>query len=357
MKETLEVMEQAGPEQEASAPVILTPPPTPPRPAAQTVPVETATVVAHCGCQQAATDGASSAPAPPVYVYALGRVRATASSLSVGQELQQANWLNIPPEQIMALQYLVLSQPRNTYLARAMCWILQIDAAQASDKAGLPIDTFVDAYVIKPQTNVELSTLISALQPLPPTALTDTRYTLMQGLEGPLATQDMCNGLMLPIVVANSIHTFTRGQFVAQIQVAAQVPDQAPLLFDQMLQVSGNMGNTPENRAVNWLAVAGFDVFPSVIATGAMGFDVYKVLGAMQGFSTNAKSPFLVSGTFQFSGLSAALSNGGTRTIVNVILHFREVITGTVVDWFCQVDVTGEFPFMARPFSRYYSNP
>jgi hypothetical protein len=309
-----------------------------------------------CGCQAPAAAGGAAtptAPPPPIFIYALGRIRAAISSTSVENELQQANWLNFPNSDISSLQYLVLSQPRNAYLARAMCWILQIDAAEALEPNGALIDTFVDAYVLKPQTTVEMSALISALEPS--IDATDIRYTVIQGLQGPLATEDMCNGLQLPIVVVNAVNTFTRGQIMAQIQVAAQVPEQSGLLLDQMLQAAGNAGNAPEYRALNWLAVQGFDV--SRGALGVMGFDVYKVLGAMQGYSTDQNSPFRVPGNFQFSGISTSQMSGGTRTVVNVVLYFREKITGSAVNWFCQVDVSGEFPFMARPFSRYYTNP
>jgi hypothetical protein len=303
-----------------------------------------------CPCGQAAT---AAVPAAAVYVFGLGRIRASVSSLVIGAELQQANWLNDAATGA-ALQYLILSQPRNLYIARNMCWILQINAAQAIQN-GTPIDTFVDSYVLLPQTNVEMSTLISALHPL--SSPTDVRYTIVQGIQGPLANPSMCNGLQLPTVLVSSIKNWTRSAFISQIQVAANVDtlDHAALLFDQMLQASGNTGNTAEYRAVNWLAVAGFDVFPSVIAL--QGFYVYKVLAAMQGFTPAGTSPFSMPGSYQFTGVSTSVETGGTRMIVGVVLHFSEINTGAVVNWFCQVDATTEFPFLVRPFTRYYSNP
>src|SRR4051812_5911932 len=120
--ETMEQQDTAVAQPPASLPV---PAETGDPIATQTQPPGVAAVLPNCACQEGAAP--ATAPGQTVYVYALGRVRATASSLSVGQELQQANWLGIKTSDMPALQYTVFSQPRNTYLARAMCWILQID--------------------------------------------------------------------------------------------------------------------------------------------------------------------------------------------------------------------------------------
>ena len=154
-----------------------------------------------------------------------------------------------------------------------------------------------------------------------------------------------------------SLSEDTVKRHLTNIYAKLQVSGKAGLLLDQMLQIAGNMGNTPEYRAVNWLAVSGFDIWAPVLGTRKMGFDIYRVLGVMQGYSTNDNSPFRVPGTYQFSGLSTSMVAESPRTIVNVVLHFRELTTGTAVNWFCQADVTGEYPFMARSFTRYYSNP
>lgn len=291
---------------------------------------------------------AVGAIAPVIYVYAIGKIRVTYPSNSVRREFDQANWIQGPPG--TATQFIILSQPRNAYIAGEMCWILQIDAGEVLGPDEHVVDSFVDAYILKPRTSVELNDLVMALQPAPVGGQEpigeNILYTLVIGNQGGLAPADTCHGLQLPIVGANNVESFRRDEFVLTIQFEAktQTVEQASFLLDLMLQLAGNTGNTDEYRAVNFLVLN--------------SFNAYRMLATMYGYATDTKSPYLVPGNYAFTHLSTRTNGGDAlRRIVDVIFHFQELDTGEAINWFCQVDVTELFPFIVRQFSKYYTNP
>src|SRR5881394_584642 len=110
----------------------------------------TQVAVQDCGTNDVA---ACATNVPASYVYAIGRLRPAFPSASVEQEFYQAVTRpaqsdgagHVPDD---ALAYSILSLGQNLYIAREICWVLQIDGA---DQVG-----FVDAYVVLPRTYVEL---------------------------------------------------------------------------------------------------------------------------------------------------------------------------------------------------------
>src|SRR5262245_45865837 len=79
-----------------------------------------------CGAPRASTRGTAGLQS---YVWAIGKIRPAFPSLSVKKEYDQAV---IPLRTRLpdyALPFAVLTQGQNLYIAREMCWILQIDGA------------------------------------------------------------------------------------------------------------------------------------------------------------------------------------------------------------------------------------
>ena len=100
----------------------------------------------HCSCGGGETctcgnNGVTS------YVYTIGELTAKLPSDSIKAEFEAARNAIDARGPDNALMYEVLSQGQNLYLARAVCWILQVDS--------------VDTYIVKPRSYVEMYELVS----------------------------------------------------------------------------------------------------------------------------------------------------------------------------------------------------
>jgi PatG Domain len=134
------------------------------------------------------------------YVYALGRIEPRFPRLSIEKEYAQATsraeTAGLTDRQ--ALQT-VLSQPENRYLARQLCYVLTIEG--------------LDTYILQPGDPADLQTFIDSLRPTPQPGDVD----VVVGRRGPIAPPELCNGLMVPIVIVDQIYSFDRESFVKSI--------------------------------------------------------------------------------------------------------------------------------------------
>jgi PatG C-terminal len=252
----------------------------------------------------------------PSYVYALGRVTPRFSSLAVEKEFAQvtgcAETAGLTDRQ--ALQS-VLSERLNRYLVRQLCWVLTIEG--------------LETYVLQPRDPIDFDLLVEALRPTP--SLMDVDVVV--GVRGPIVSPEMCNGLILPLVVFDQIYSFDRDTLIDSIPRPESIPEEqfrsaAEELFDRITQVADNAGATDEDRALNYLAVR----YPGIYATTA------------DEFGRNAS---LTAVTVRSSPLS------GTRKIVDVIFSYTNRNTDVIERFSVRVDVTEEFPFLVRKISPY----
>ena len=271
------------------------------------------------------TPAQTAAPSPvrstgttsPSYIYALGRVRPRFPSLAVEKEFAQATGraetTGLTDRQ--ALQA-VLSQRSNRYLARQLCWVLEIEG--------------LETYLLVPRDPADFDLLVEALRPTPSPLDID----VVVGVRGPLAPPEMCNGLMIPIVAFDQIYSFDRDALIKGIPRPEKVSAEefepaAGELFDRIMQMADNAGATDEDRALNYLTVR----YPAIYTTAADAF---------------GRDASLTAVTVRPSSLS------GTRNIVDVIFSY----TNRNIDFtekFCvRVDVTEEFPFLVTRMSPYY---
>ena len=77
-------------------------------------------------------------------------------------------------------------------------------------------------------------------------------------MKGPIAPPQMCNGLMVPIVVFDQIYSFDRDTLIKAIPKpektsAKEFAPVAEELFDRIMQMTDNAGATDEHRALNYL--------------------------------------------------------------------------------------------------------
>jgi hypothetical protein len=100
-------------------------------------------------------------------------------------------------------------------------------------------------------------------------------------------------------------------------------------LFDRIMQLTDNSGNTHEHRALNYLAMR----YPAIYAKTAEQF----------------------ARDFSLTGVGVRPSPlSGTRNIVDVIFAYTDRKTDFTEKFCVRVDVTEEFPFLVTKLSPYY---
>jgi hypothetical protein len=267
---------------------------------------------AHC-----ATCGTGAAPAPPAYVYALGRIEARFPKLGVEKEFAQVTGrLENAGKTSRQVFQAALSTPENRYLARQMCWVLTVQG--------------LETYILRPRDPVDLSLLVGAIRSAPGPGDIDC----VVGLRGNLAPPDLCNGLILPVVAFDQIYSFDRETFIKAVPAPAGVKAEqfgpaVAEVFDRIAQLSDNAGATDEHRALNFLVMR----YAAIYAKAAEALTEDQAL----------------------SGVDVRPSSlSGARNVVEVIFSFTNRRTDFTEKFFVRVDVTEEFPFLVTKLSPYY---
>jgi hypothetical protein len=149
-----------------------------------------------------------------------------------------------------------------------------------------------------------------------------------------MASPEVCNGLMVPIVAFDQIYSFDRDELIGSIPRPESLAEEqyrpvAEELFDRIVQLADNAGATDEHRALNYLVVR----YPAVYATTAECFGKDCSLSGVE---------------VRPSPLS------GVRRIVEVVFSYTHRRTDVTEKYFVRVDVTEEFPFLVTKMSPYY---
>jgi hypothetical protein len=270
--------------------------------------------VATCPTCASAQAGAQVIPPPCVYV--IGHIEPRFPRLSVEKEARQATartgGSKDTDRETMAR---VLRDRNNKYLVRQLCWVLSV----------LGIET----YILVPRDG-DYQPLIDAYRAEP----NPGDLELVIGVRGPIANPDICNGLLVPILIFDQIYAFDRKSLLDSIPKPKDGDPKKFLaaageMFDRIIQQSDNAGATDAHRALNYLAVR---------------YDRVYSLAAEQ-FANNAS----------LTSIDALLSPlTGARTIVDVVFSFADRSTDGVSKYFTRVDVTECFPFLVTKMAPYY---
>lgn len=258
-----------------------------------------------------------TASMPVSHVYAIGRIEARFSRLSVEKEFAQAiGRAETAGQTDQQAFYNVLSKPESRYLARQMCWVLTIQG--------------LETYLLHPRDPRDFDRLVEAIRPQPSPMDID----VVIGVRGPIAPPEQCNGLMVPIVVVDQIYSFDRDALLKAIPrpektTGKQFDAAAVEVFDKILHLTDNAGSTDDHRALNYLAMR----YPGIYAKAAEVF---------------AKDCSLSGVEVRPSPLS------GTRKIVETIFAYTNRNTDYTEKFFVRVDVTEEFPFLVSKLRPYY---
>jgi hypothetical protein len=265
-----------------------------------------------CGSQ--ARSGANGAFTPG-FVYALGKIEARFPTLGVEKEFAQATSLHATSG-LTDRQAFHDVLKRNRYLARQLCWVFSV--------GGLP------TYILQSRDPFDFELLLESLRREP----SATDIDVVIGVRGPIAPPEICNGLMIPIVLFDQLYSFDHSSFLGAVPRPARVSRNefepvADELLDRIVQLSDNAGATDDHRALNYLAVR----YAGIYATA---FDAIAQNKSLRGVEV------------QPSRLS------GTRKIVDAIFTFTHRQTDVTEKHFVRVDVTEEFPFLVTKMSDYY---
>ena len=135
----------------------------------------------------------------------------------------------------------VLTESANLYIARQICYVLNIER--------------LETYILVPTDPLDIDRLAQALRPA--AGLMDIDVII--GRRGTLASPEMCNGLVVPIVMVDQIYSFDRDSLMKAIPkrkgtVDDQFKKTADALFNHIIQIADNAGATDEHRALNYLS-------------------------------------------------------------------------------------------------------
>lgn len=253
----------------------------------------------------------------PAFVYTLGQIEPRFPTLAVEKEFAQvagqSDASGLTDRQ--ALQSL-LSQPANRYLARQLCWVLTVEG--------------LDTYIVQPHVPGDIDLLVDAVRPTP----RRTDLDVVIGMLGPVAPPELCNGLVVPIVVFDQVYSFD----VDTLLSAIPRPEEAESdqwdatveeIFSRITQMNDNAGATDADRALNYLSVR----YPGIYHKAAEKF------AANSSLTTVEVRPSRLS---------------GTRNVVDVVFAFTDRSTDVTDKHFVRVDVTEEFPFLAGKLAPYF---
>jgi hypothetical protein len=250
------------------------------------------------------------------FVYAIGRIGPRFPRLSAEKEFAQVTG-RAATEGLTDREALhsILSDRENRYLVRQLCWVFSIEG--------------LDTYILHPRDPADFELLVQSLRPAPRAGDVD----VVIGRLGPTAPPEMCNGLMVPIVVFDQVYSFDRDTFIKSIPRPEKVAAKdfgraAEELFNRISQMADNSGATDEYRALNYLAVR----YPAIYA---LTFEAFGRNASLTGVEV----------------LPSRLS--GVRRIVKVIFSFTNRQTDVIEKFFTRVDVTEQFPFLVTKLSPY----
>ncbi len=273
--------------------------------------------VNNCGCSSEVDSNSNINKMPPSFIYAIGRIDARFPNIATEKEFAQvvsrAETAGKTNQQIF---HSALSKRENRYLARQLCWVLSVQG--------------LDTYLLIPRDPADLDLLIEAIRP----AQDANDIDVVIGMRGPIAPPEMCNGLMIPIVIFDQIYSFDKDSFIKAIPVSkkttsTQLTPAADELFKRILQLTDNAGAIDEHRALNYLAMRYSGIYEKVAEqngndSSLTGVDV----------------------------LPSSLS--GTRKILKAIFSYTHRKTGFTEKCFVRVDVTEEFPFLVTGLAQYF---
>jgi hypothetical protein len=189
----------------------------------------------------------------------------------------------------------------------------------------------LEKYIVFPRQPSDLDLLVEALRPEPDEGALD----LVIGVMGPLAPPDLCNGLLLPVVIFDQFYSFDRRSLLKAIprpeSAGKEFDASAAEVLDRILGATDNAGASDEDRAVNYLAVR----YPGIYTRAA---------------ECHRRDMSVTSVETRPWELSAS------RRVMEVVFTFTQRKNEFVEKYIIRVDVNDEFPFLASKLAPYFDH-
>jgi hypothetical protein len=244
----------------------------------------------------------------PFFAYAIGTIEPRFATLGLERELEQVTGHSTGGTSLdREILHEALSRPENAYVARRMCWVL--------------VNGGVDACSLNPAAE-HLEEYVAASSP---------DAGRICAVVGDVSGEPCLSSV--PAVEVAQLLSFTLEEFVAGVppadgvdpeRLAAAIGD----VFRRIAGRDGNLGLTPEHRALNFIALR----YPAVYHTVADGY-------------AHAAS---------LASIDTRHSHQQGRTIVDV----RVTMRGRQNDFFrryrVRVDTSDVFPFLVSPLEEIF---
>lgn len=277
-------------------------------------------VVSQVGSCPTCDVGAQANAEPPTFIYAIGMIHSRFPSPSIEKEFAQSvatarGTANLTDQTVL---YNGLKEHR--HLANGVCWVFTVEN--------------VETYILVAPESAIRDQFVEAVKPSQRGIDTD----VIIGTRGPVAPAQMCNGLVVPMVVVDQIYSFDKPELVAAIKkptelkmTEAQFRAATNELFDRIQQMADNVGATDEHRALNYLSVRYPQIYTHEAEMLGRDFSLTKV-----------------------EVMPSRLSAAGTRKLVNVIISYTNRSTDVVEKYYVRVDVTDMYPYLDKKLSPFY---
>lgn len=251
----------------------------------------------------------------PNFIYAIGSIRVHFPNVTIENEYKQLVKEGTT-EQLIDPQVVHKILKENRYLAREVCWVFAIEG--------------MDTYLIAPRDPLDLDQLVEAIS-RPDGEELDT--DVMIGERGPMAPIERC-GLELPVVLFDKIYSFQKKGLIKEIPKPDEVQEKpfrisSDDLFARIQQLADNVGASDEHRALNYVAVR----YPQIYVHAREMYD--------QDYSLES-----------IEAIPSRLS--GTRKLIDIILSYQNRNTSVIDKYYIRVDVSGKYPYLQNPLTRYY---
>lgn len=261
--------------------------------------------------------GSQEITGPSTFIYAIGMVRTRFPSASIEKEFAQCIAAE-PTASLTDQTVLHKALQENRYLANEVCWVFSVEG--------------VETYLLVGREPALVDQLVEAVKP----SQRETDTDVIVGVRGPMAPAEMCNGLVVPIVLVDRIYSFDKQDLLKAIKKPKDATEDAfrsgaNELFNRIQQMADNVGATDEHRALNYLSVR----YPQI-------YTHTNDMLARDCSLTAVEVP------------PSRLSTAGNRRLVNVILTYTNRKTDVVEKYYVRVDVTEKFPYLDKKLTPYY---
>jgi hypothetical protein len=254
------------------------------------------------------------------YIYAVGRIEIRFPNEATRNEFVQAELVTNGLLDRQAYKS-ILSNPNNLHKARQVCWILTSE--------GLPI------YLLMPK---ELNSFNRFVEDLVHCLSYDINVVV--GVRGQICTPDMCDGLVMPIVLCDQIYAINLDSLIKSIITCIPRPENVEedqltslvkeSLFD-IMKITNNPGASEADRAVNYLSCLCRDIYETTV-------------------KMKLKNSYL-----DYVEVQPPTFNGA-RKIVDVIFSYINQQSGVLEKHFVTVDITEEIPVLVTTMSKYHDD-